>query len=241
MEASSHEGHRKRLRDRFNQSGLGAFLDYEIVELLLTLGTPRSDCKPQAKEAIKRFKTLRGILEAPPDELKDVTGIGATHVFVIKFMQEIAREFLKQQVTDKPYCRSSREVFDYLYHSMRDLKKEVFKVMFLDSQNSIVKIEDLFEGTVNASAVYPRDIIQGAVKNNATALIFVHNHPAGNPQPSDNDKRITQDLIFAGNIMQIKVLDHIIIGDNRYFSFADAGLIEEYNSDYLSLKEGKRA
>jgi DNA repair protein RadC len=241
MEASSQQGHRKRLRERFSQSGLGAFLDYEIVELLLTLGTPRRDCKPQAKEAIRRFKTLRGVLEAPPDELKGVTGIGPTHIFVIKFIQEIAREFLKGQVIEKPYCRSSREVFDYLYHSMRDLKKEVFKVMFLDSQNSIVKIEDLFEGTVNASAVYPRDIIQGAVKNNATALIFVHNHPAGNPQPSDNDKRITQDLIFAGNIMQIKVLDHIIIGDNRYFSFADAGLIEEYNSDYLSLKEGKRA
>jgi len=241
MEAKSQEGHRKRLRERFNQSGLAGFLDYEIVELLLTLGTPRSDCKPQAKEAIKRFKTLRGVLEAPPEELLKIKGIGPTHVFVIKFMQDVAREFLKEQVLDKPYCRSSREVFDYLYHSMRDLKKEVFKVLFLDSQNRVVEIENLFEGTLNASAIYPREIIQGAVKHNAAALIFIHNHPSGNPQPSDNDKQITQDLVFAGNIMQIKVLDHIIIGENRYFSFADAGLIEEYNSDFLSLKEGKRA
>jgi DNA repair protein RadC len=241
MEAKRHEGHRKRLRERFTQSGLTAFLDYEIVELLLTLGTSRKDCKPQAKEAITRFKTLRGILEAPPDELRRIKGITAHNVFVIKFMQEITREFLKEQVLDKPYCRSSREVFDYLYHSMRDLKKEIFKVMFLDSQNRVVVIEDLFEGTLNASAIYPREIIQGAVKHNAAALIFVHNHPAGNPQPSDNDKRITQDLVFAGNIMQLKVLDHIIIGDNRYFSFADAGLIEEYNSDFLTLKEGKKA
>jgi DNA repair protein RadC len=240
MEDKSPEGHRKRLRERFNQSGLAAFLDYEIVELLLTLGTPRKDCKRQAKEAINKFRTLRGVLEAPSEELQKIDGITAYNIFVIKFMQEITREFLKEQVLDKPYCRSSREVFDYLYHSMRDLKKEVFKVMFLDSQNHIVDIEDLFSGTLNASAVYPREIIQSAVKHHAAALIFVHNHPAGNPQPSDNDKQITQDLVFAGNIVQIKVLDHIIIGDNRYFSFADAGLIEGYNSDFSSLREGKR-
>jgi len=240
MEAKSQEGHRKRLKERFNQSGLVAFLDYEIVELLLTLGTARKDCKPQAKEAINRFRTLRGVLEAPPEELRKIKGITAHNIFVIKFMQEVAREFLRKEVIDRPYYRSSKEVFDYLYHSMRDLKKEVFKVMFLDSQNCVVEIEDLFEGTLNASAIYPREIIQSAVKHNAAALIFIHNHPAGNPQPSDNDKQITQDLVFAGNIMQIKVLDHIIIGENRYFSFADAGLIEEYNSDFLSLKEGKR-
>jgi len=239
MENKSWEGHRKRLRERFNQTGLSAFLDYEVVELLLTLGTSRKDCKPQAKEAIKRFKTIRGVLEAPPEELQKIKGITVHNVFVIKFMQEIAREFLKEQALAKPYCRSAREVFDYLYHAMRGLKKEVFKVMFLDSQNGIVAIEDLFEGTLNASAIYPREIIQSAVKQSAAALIFVHNHPAGNPQPSDNDKQITQDLVFAGNIMQIKVLDHIVIGENRYFSFADAGLIQQYNSDFLTLKEGR--
>lgn len=239
MEARGQEGHRRRLKERFNQSGLSAFLDYEIVELLLTLGTARKDCKPQAKEAISRFRTLRGVLEAPREELQKIKGITAHNVFVIKFMHELAREFLREQVLDKPYCRSSREVFDYLYHSMRDLRKEVFKVMFLDSQNRVVEIEDLFEGTLNASAIYPREIIQSAVKHNAGALIFVHNHPAGNPQPSDSDRQITQALVFAGNIMELKVLDHIIIGENRYFSFADAGLIEEYNSHFVSLREGK--
>lgn len=205
MEAKSREGHRKRLRERFNQSGLGAFLDYEIVEVLLTLGTARRDCKPQAKEAIKRFETLRGVLEAPAEELQKIKGVTAHNIFVIKLMQEIARKFLKEQVLNKPYCRSSREVFDYLYHSMRDLKREVFKVMFLDSQNRVLEIEDVFEGTLNASAIYPREIIQSTVKHSAAALIFVHNHPAGNPQPSDNDKQITQDLVFAGNIMHFVV------------------------------------
>jgi len=238
MEAKSQEGHRERLREKFNQSGLGAFLDYEIVELLLTLGTTRKDCKPQAKEAIKRFKTLRGVLEAPLEELQKIKGISPYNTFVIKFVQEIAREFLKEQILNKPYCKSSKEVFDYLYHSMRDLKKETFKVMFLNAQNQVIGVENLFEGTLNASAVYPREVIEKAIRNNAAALIFAHNHPSGNPEPSDNDKQITQGLVFAANIMQMKVLDHIIIGDNSYFSFADEGLIEKYNLDFLSLKMG---
>ncbi len=240
MEAKSQEGHRERLREKFNQSGLAAFLDYEIVELLLALGTARKDCKPQAKEAIKRFKTLRGLLEASPEELQKVKGITPYNTFVIKLVQELAREFLKEQILNKPYCKSSQEVFDYLCHSMRDLKKETFKVMFLNPQNQVIELESLFEGTLNASAIYPREIIEKSIRHNAAALIFAHNHPSGNPAPSANDKQITQELVFAANIMQMKVLDHIIIGDNRYFSFADEGLIEEYNLNFLSLRGGKR-
>lgn len=236
---NTREGHRKRLRERFDQSGLSAFLDYEIVELLLTLGTPRRDCKPQAKQAIAKFKSLRGVLEAPPGELEKIKGITPYNTFVIKFVQEVAREFLKEQVLSKPYYKSSREVFDYLYHSMRDLKKEVFKVMFLSAQNQIIQVEDLFKGTLTASAVYPREIVEKAIKHNAAALIFAHNHPSGDSEPSDNDKQITKDLVFASSIMQIKVLDHIIIGDNKYFSFADAGLIEEYSLNFLDLIKGK--
>lgn len=236
MESKDQQGHRKRLREKFNQSGLSGFLDYEIVELLLTLGIPRKDRKPQAKEAINRFKSLRGVMEAPPEELQKIKGISAYNTFVIKFVHEVAREFLKEQILNKPYCKSSKEVFDYLYHSMRDLEKEIFKVMFLNTQNQIIQVEDLFEGTLTASTVYHREIIESAIRHKAAGLIFVHNHPAGNPEPSDNDKQITQDLVFAGNIVQIKVLDHIIIGDNRYFSFADEGLIEEYDLAFLNLK-----
>jgi len=124
-------GHRKRLRDKFIKSGLTGFHDYEIVELLLSLGTPRKDCKRQAKEAIKRFKSLRGVLEAPPEELQQIDEIGSVSAFGIKLVQEVAREFLKEKIIDKPIYKSSQEIFDYLYHSMRDLKKEVFKVVYL--------------------------------------------------------------------------------------------------------------
>ncbi len=121
-------GHRKRLRGKFIKSGLAGFHDYEVIELLLTLGSPRKDCKQQAKEAIKRFKTLRGVLEAAPEELQQIDGIGPYSAFGIKLVQEVAREFLKEKIIDKPIYKSSQEIFDYLYHSMRDLKKEVFKV-----------------------------------------------------------------------------------------------------------------
>ena len=224
------------MRDKFVKSGLAGFQDYEIVELLLSLGTPRRDCKQQAKEAINRFKTLRGVLEAPPEELQQIEGIGAHSAFGIRLVQEVAREFLKLKILDKPFYKSSREVFDYLYHSMRDLKNEVFKVIYLNSQNQIIDTIDLFEGTVSSSSVSLREVLEGAIKYNAVSLIFVHNHPSGNPEPSTSDKELTRELVYSGKIMRIKVLDHIIIGDNRYFSFAGDGLIEEYEMDFLNLK-----
>ncbi|MDD5127415.1 MAG: DNA repair protein RadC [Dehalococcoidales bacterium] len=229
-------GHRKRLREKFLKSGLAGFHDYEIVELLLCLGTPRRDCKPAAKEAIARFKTLRGVLEAPPAELQKINGVGPHSAFGIKLVQEVAREFLKAKILDKPFYRSSQEVFDYLYHAMRDLKKEVFKVIYLNSQNQIIETVDLFSGTVSSSAVSLREVMEGAIRHGASSVIVVHNHPSGNPEPSPADKQLTRDLVYAGKIMQVRVLDHIIIGDNRYFSFAGEGLTAEYETDFLNLR-----
>ncbi len=229
----SHEGHRKRLREKFLKAGTSGFHDYEIVELLLSLGTPRRDCKQAAKEAISKFKTLRGVLEAPMEELQKISGIGAHSAFGIKLVQEVAREFLKAKMMEKPFYASSQEVFDYLYHTMRGLKKEVFKVMYLTSRNQIIDTVDLSAGTVNSSAVSPREVIEGAIRNNAAALIFVHNHPSGATEPSPSDRNITRYLVYAGRMMNVKVLDHIIIGDNKYYSFAGNGLIEEYEDDFF--------
>jgi DNA repair protein RadC len=165
------DGHRKRLRERFLKGGLTGFADYEIIELLLSLGLPRRDCKPQAKEAIKRFKNLRGVLSASPEELRQIEGIGPHAVLGILLMQAVAREFLKEKVIDKPVFQSAQEIFDYLYHAMRDLKKEVFKVVYLTSQNQIVDIDDLIEGTVNNASVSPRQVMERALVKHAT-------HPA---------------------------------------------------------------
>jgi DNA repair protein RadC len=223
------------------KSGLEAFHDYEIIELLLTLSHTRGDCKPAAKKAINRFKTLRGVLSAPDKELEAIHGIGPISVFTIKLVAQLAQELLKEGTLDKPYCRSSGEVFDYLYLSMRDLTKEAFKVMFLNVQNQILAVDKLFEGTLTASVVYPREVVKKAIEHNAAAVIFAHNHPSGNPKPSTDDKQITRDLVFASCTMDIKVLDHLIIGDNRYFSFADSGLIEKYENDFSRFKKAQES
>ncbi len=229
-------GHRRRLREKFIASGLAGFHDYEVVELLLSLGTPRRDCKPLAKEAIRRFKTLRGVLAASIEELQQVPGVGPHSAFGIKLVQEVAREFLKERLVDKPVYQSSREVFDYLYHSMRDLKKEVFKVIYLNAQHQIIGTDDLFQGTVDGSFVPPREVMESALRRNAVALILAHNHPSGSTEPSKSDHQLTRDLVYAASIMQISVLDHLIIGDNQYYSFAGEGLIEEFEVDFLRLK-----
>jgi len=154
----------------------------------------------------------------------------------VKLMCEVPVAFLKEKIINKPVYTSSQEVFDYLYYSMRDLKKEVFKVVYLDSQNQIIDTEDLFVGTLDGIHIYPREIQESVIKHKATGLIFVHNHPSGDCTPSQNDKQITRDLVFIGLVLRIKVLDHIIIGENRYFSFADAGLIAKYEDDFLNLR-----
>jgi len=180
---------------------------------------------------------LRGVLEADVHELQKIKGIGSHNIFGIRLVQEVSRRFLKDKMMSRPYCRSSREVFDYLYHSLRDLKKENFKVLFLDPKNQIIEEKTLFEGTVDSSAVYPREIMKDALRYDATSLIFVHNHPSGDPEPSLCDREITKELVFSAKVMQLKVLDHIIIGNNCFFSFADRGLIEDYDLLFLSLNK----
>lgn len=230
------QGHRQRLQKRFLKGGLHGFLDYEVVELLLTLGTPRRDCKDLAKRAMRKFKMLRRVLEASEEELQEIEGIGPRNIFGIRLVQEVSRRFLREKMMSRPVCHSSQEVFDYLYHSLRDADKEKFKAIFLDAKNRIIEEETFFEGTVDTSAVYPREILKNALKCNASAVIFVHNHPSGDPEPSESDREITKELVFAAGTMQLKVLDHIIIGNNRYFSFADRGLIEDYEFLYQDLK-----
>ena len=228
--------HRKRLEGKFAKGGISTLDNTEIVEVVLTHGAPDKDRRPLAQEVIKRFRNLRGLLSASSEELLQIEGLTHRNVLNIQFVREVASEFLREKIIDKPTYKSAQEVFDYLYCSMRDLKKEVFKVIYLNSHSQIIDIADLFEGTVESTPVHPREIIESAIKYNAVSVIFVHNHPSGDPTPSQSDKQLTRDLVFIGNVTQIKVLDHIIIGENRYFSFADAGLIKKYEDDFLNIR-----
>jgi len=219
------EGHRKRLRERFLKSGLSSFQDYEVLEILLTVGTPRMDRKKQAKDLLKRFGSLKKVFDADITELQKVKSIGPVNAFNIKLIHGIAGVYLAQKIKPGRQFKMSKEVFDYFYHSMSGMKKEVFRVVFLNVKNRVINVSDLFEGTVNWSNVYPREVVLQAVKNSSTAVILVHNHPSGDPAPSEADKRITKNLTDALKLVQIKVLDHVIVGDGRHFSFKDNGLI----------------
>ena len=227
--------HLTHLQERFIKSGFEGLNGQATIELLLSMGLPHKECRRSAKEAIKEFKSLRGFLAASLQELQ-LIGIPLHCIFYIKLLRELPEEILKEKIVGKPVYQSSQEIFDYLYYSMRDLKKEVFKVIYLDSRNQIIDTEVLFEGTIENTPVHPREIIEAAIKHSAVRLIFVHNHPSGDPTPSKSDKQLTRDLVFIGNVIQIKTLDHIIIGENRYFSFADAGLIKKYEDDFLNIR-----
>jgi DNA repair protein RadC len=221
-----NEGHRKRLIHKFLKTGLGSLNDYEVVELLLTLGTPRKDCKPQAKEAIKKFKSLRGVLEASLGELQKIKGIGPVNAFGIKLFQQVSERYLKERLIKKRLAlKTPKAVFDYLYQSMQKEKEEVFKVFYLNSSNKLLDEKEIFRGTVDQAVIYPREVIKSALEKNATRLIFAHNHPSGNPKPSEHDIEITKRLKSSCDTVEIEILDHLIIGISQYFSFREHGLI----------------
>jgi DNA repair protein RadC len=226
------KGHRKRLREKFLDSGLAGFHDYEVVELLLTLAMPRKDCKDAAKAAMKQFKTLQGVLEASPKALCEVPGIGPKNLLGIKLIKAVADRYLEKRLLHKDALNNSKELFEYLYHSIRDKTRECFNVVFLDAKNRVVATETLFEGTLTASSVYPREVVLAALNQHAAALIFAHNHPSGDPKPSQEDIAITRQLVFACRVVGITVHEHLIIGNNRYFSFADEGYISRMNREY---------
>lgn len=221
-------GHRQRLRDRFLERGLEGFTDAEVVELLLTLGTPRKDCKETARAALERFGSLAAVLGASQAELAQIKGLGPKNGFALSFVQAVSRRYLAQRLTGKDYLRSSREVGDYLVHAMRGLKREVFMVILLDARYGIIDSRIVAEGTLTANTIYPREIVKLALDHHAAALVIAHNHPSGSLAPSAEDRKLTRNLFLACAFVNIRLLDHLIVGAaEQPFSFADHGLMEE--------------
>ena len=219
-------GHRQRLRDKFRQQGIEAFSDAEVLELLLILGTPRKDCKDQARDLLGHFGSLANVLEASSGELQKVKGVGPNNSFAVHFLHGVARRYLKQRMQNKQYLQSSRQVADFLIHSMRDLQHEVFTVILLDAAHAIIDTQVVARGTISANTIYPRELIKLALKNNAAAMVVAHNHPSGNLEPSPQDRQLTRTLYLACSFMNIKLLDHLIIGRSETtYSFADHGIM----------------
>jgi len=174
---------------------------------------------------LNTFKSLHGVLEANPEHLKKNKGIGDSNIFGLKLVQSVARRYLKEQIIGEDFIQSSENVLDYLRHNLRDRGREVFLVVLLNGRNQVLDIVELFEGTLTTSAVYPREVIKLILEKDAAAVIFVHNHPSGNPNPSKDDQTLTRKLKAACATIDVQLHDHLIIAGNDYTSMADKGMI----------------
>ena len=219
-------GHRQRIRQKYQKSGLNNWHDYEILELILTYAIPRRDTKPIAKALLKKFKSIRGVFDAEIEALNTVNGIGANAGMLISLFKEVVSLYLLENLLEQENIISSpKAVYNYLQASLRGAKDEIFKVIFLNTANRPVKAETIHVGTVNKAVVYPRKVVEYALGNKAASVILAHNHPGGSLAPSEDDKNITQTLIKALGTVDVNVLDHIIIGTEGYFSFKEHRLI----------------
>ena len=221
----TYTGHRQRIKDKYQKSGIDGWLDYEVLELVLSYAIPRKDTKPIAKELIARFKTINGVLDADSKELQSVSGISEHTTLFLKLLKDIAVLYLKNDLHNKDLLSSPELVFDYLKASLKGCVDEEIKALFLNGRNELIGVEGLHTGTVNRSAIYPRKIVERALYHHAVGVIIAHNHPAGTLTPSKEDCAVTKSIKDALKTVDINLLDHIIIGGNDYFSFNKKGLL----------------
>ncbi|MBW2133536.1 MAG: DNA repair protein RadC [Deltaproteobacteria bacterium] len=220
-------GHRSRLRNRFVKSGLEGMADYEVIELLLTLAIPRKDVKEPAKILIERFGNLKGILDAPIEELRTIEKIGTVTPVALKIIRAAAVVYLQQSVEDREVLSDPLQLAAFWRMRIGHLNNEVFEVAYLDSAHRLLRdgVETLEEGTIDRANVYPRRMVETALRRGAAALVLAHNHPNGNVQPSEQDKLLTRALVLAAEAVQVKIVDHLIVSSGDVFSFREAGLL----------------
>ena len=227
MPTPHYHGHRKRLRERFVKNGLAGFAEHEALELLLTLAIPRTDVKQPAKALLKRFGSLRGVLDAPLAELRCVPGIGEVAAIGLHLVREAAALYLQQESEGGDVLRNATKISDFWRMRIGALKHEVFAVAYLDSAHRLLPdgVQTLQEGTIDRAAVYPRRVVEAALKRQAAALVLAHNHPNGNVQPSEQDKVLTRAIVLAAETISLRVVDHLVVSSDETFSFKQAGLL----------------
>lgn len=225
LEKPHYWEHRERLRERFRRAGGKGLHDYELLELLLTYGRPRKDLKPLAKDLIKRFKSLAGVLDASYDDLKEVPGVGPVTATLIPLVKEVGAAYLAEGMKQGDLLRSPQTVVDFARLKLVGCPHEAFMVIYLNTKNQVVDYETIHEGTIDRAVVYPRRIVESALSHHAAGIVLVHNHPSGHVEPSQEDKDITGAVAQAAGTVDIRVLDHIIVGRDGYLSFLQEGLL----------------
>lgn len=224
-EAPHYHGHRERLRARFRDAGGDAFSDYEMLELLLFRALPRRDVKPLAKQLIARFGSFAEVISAPVARLAEVKGLGDSAITELKIVQAAANRLAKGAVHKRPVLSSWSAVLNYCRTAMAFADKEQLRVLFLDKRNQLITDEVQQVGTVDHTPVYPREVVKRALELSATAIIIVHNHPSGDPTPSQADIQMTHSIVEIAKPLGIAVHDHIIVGKEGHASFKGLKLI----------------
>jgi DNA repair protein RadC len=218
-------GHRERLRARFLEAGSEALADYELIELILFRAIPRRDVKPLAKALIARFGSFGEVVAAPAARLAEVEGMSAGAATEFKIVEASARRFAKGLVKKRRAMGSWSEVIDYCRTAMAFEDHEEFRVLFLDKKNGLIADEAQGIGTIDHTPVYPREVVKRALELAATAVILVHNHPSGDPTPSQQDVKMTLDIIAVSAPLGVTVHDHIIVGKQGHASLRGLRLI----------------
>ncbi|MCT4656531.1 MAG: DNA repair protein RadC [Cohaesibacter sp.] len=218
-------GHRERLRHKFKESGADALHDYELLELVLFRAIPRRDIKPLAKQLLERFGSFSEVISAPDHLLEEFPGIGPAVVTELKIIQAAAAHFTHGKVKKRPVLSSWKAVIDHCRTSMAFNDVEQFRVLFLDKKNTLITDEVQQTGTIDHTPVYTREVIKRALELSATAIILVHNHPSGDPTPSQADINMTKTIVTAAEPLGISIHDHIIVARNGHTSFRGLGLL----------------
>lgn len=217
--------HRKRLRSRFMEGGAAAMPDYELLELLLFRAIPRQDVKPLARLLLDTFGDFNRVVTAPPARLMAVKGVGEAVVQDLKIVEASAQRMMRARVMNRAVLTSWDALLDYCHTSMAHRETEQFRILFLDRKNVLIADEEQAKGTVDHVPVYPREVVKRGLELNASAIILVHNHPSGDPTPSDADISMTHQIKDAAEVLGIALHDHLIIGKSRELSFRSEGYL----------------
>ena len=217
--------HRKRLRERFMTGGAAAVPDYELLELVLFRAIPRQDVKPLARRLLDAFGDFNRTISAPAERLRKVEGVGEAVVVELKIVEAAAQRLARSRVMQRPVVSSWQQLIDYCHTAMAHAETEQFRILYLDRKNVLIADEEQARGTVDHVPVYPREIAKRALELNASALILVHNHPSGDPTPSEADVQMTLRIKDAADVLGLVLHDHLIVGKSRELSFRSSGLL----------------
>ena len=227
MEILRNEGHRERLRKRYLERGFSSLQEYEVLELLLTYALPRKDTKALSKELLHRFGTLSAVCKAKTEELQSIKGIKENTSILLHFVGDLQKELFRNSLQEEKniHIQRKEDLISYVRAQIGFENREKFFVLFLNTANQLLCSEELFQGSIDRSAVYPREILEKVLKYKAKSVIFAHNQPSGNTQPSRQDIALTKEMKDALRMFDVLLIEHIIVSKHSYFSFLEEGLL----------------